>query len=104
MVTASLYESFLDPFLIFLTIPASLVGIFLIFYFTETIFTKSAYIGVLFISGIVVNNSIILVSKYKQYLLQNHSIVRTIIRGNLNHFRPIFLTTFTTVLGFLLSL
>ncbi|MHB2149864.1 efflux RND transporter permease subunit [Calditrichota bacterium LG25] len=101
MVTASLYESFLDPLLIFLTIPSGLAGIFLIFYFTDTIFTKSAYIGVLFISGIVVNNSIILVSKYKQYFLRSHSIVRTIIRGNLNHFRPIFLTTFTTVLGFL---
>jgi len=101
MVTASLYESFLDPFLIFLTIPAGLVGIFLIFYLTDTIFTKSAYLGVLFISGIVVNNSIILVSRYKQYLLQNQSLIRAVIRGNINHFRPIFLTTFTTVLGFL---
>ncbi len=101
MVTASLYESFLDPFLIFLTIPAGLVGIFLIFYFTDTIFTKSAYIGVLFISGIVVNNSIILVSKYKHYLLQEYSIARAVIKANINHFRAIFLTTFTTILGFL---
>lgn len=101
MVTASLYESFLDPFLIFLTIPAGLIGIFLIFYLTDTIFTKSAYIGVLFISGIVVNNSIILVSKYKKHVGQFGSLLRVIIKTNVRHFRPIFLTTFTTILGFL---
>lgn len=101
MVTASLYESFLDPLLIFLTIPAGLIGIFFIFYLTDTIFNRSAYIGVLFISGIVVNNSIILVSKFKHLYQQGYSGVESIINGSVRHLKPLFLTTATTVLGFL---
>ncbi|NOX89693.1 MAG: efflux RND transporter permease subunit [Calditrichaeota bacterium] len=101
MVTASLYESFLDPLIIFLTIPAGLIGIFVIFYLTDTIFNKSAYVGVLFISGIVVNNSIILVSKYQNLLNESKNLIRSIVKGSVQHLRPIFLTTFTTILGFL---
>ncbi|GEM_PF-4815480 len=101
MVTASLYESFRDPFLIFLTIPAGLVGIFLVFYVTDTIFNRSAYIGVLFISGIVVNNSIILVSKFKNFQKEGYSVIDAIIQGSIRHLKPIFLTTITTILGFL---
>lgn len=101
MVTASLYESFLDPFLIFLTIPAGLIGIFLSFYLTDTIFDRSAYIGVLFISGIVVNNSIILISKFKTFQKSGLILSESVLKGCANHMRPLFLTSATTVLGFL---
>lgn len=101
MVTASLYESFRDPFLIFLTIPAGLIGIFLAFYWTDTVFNRSAYVGVLFISGIVVNNSIILISKMKDRQRQGTDLLAAVTQGSLSHIRPLFLTSLTTVLGFL---
>ena len=101
MVTASLYESFRDPFLIFLTIPFGLIGIFLIFYFSKVTFSQSAYIGLLFISGVVVNNSIILINRFKLNLNHGQDIMSAVITGALHHARPIILTTSTTILGFL---
>ncbi|MBD3223749.1 MAG: hypothetical protein GF313_03420 [Caldithrix sp.] len=101
MVTAALYESFRDPFLIFLTIPAGLIGIFFTFYWSDTIFDRSAYIGVLFISGIVVNNSIILISKLKYWQNKGLNLKKAMVKGSTSHLRPLFLTSATTVLGFL---
>ncbi len=101
MVTAALYESFRDPFLIFLTIPSGLFGIVLIFYFLDAHFGQSAYIGVIFISGIVVNNSILLVNRFNQNLKEGLSVIPSIINGAANHLRPLTLTTLTTIVGFL---
>jgi HAE1 family hydrophobic/amphiphilic exporter-1 len=100
MVTAALYESFKYPFLIFLTIPAGLIGIFLIFYFMDIRFNSSAYLGVLFISGIVVNNAIILISRFQLNLKRKLSLKQAITEGIVQHIRPIFLTTVTTIIGF----
>ncbi len=101
MVTAALYESFKYPFLIFLTIPSGLIGIFLIFYFMDISFNSSAYLGVLFISGIVVNNAIILVSRIQENLKTGMTLEHSITDGIISHIRPIFLTTVTTIIGFL---
>ncbi len=100
MVTAALYESFKYPFLIFLTIPSGLIGIFLIFYFMDISFNSSAYLGVLFISGIVVNNAIILISRFQENLKNNKPLKQAISDGIIQHMRPIFLTTITTIIGF----
>jgi len=101
MVTASLYESFRDPLLIFLTIPSGFSGIVFLFYALDKNFNNSAYIGVVFISGIVVNNSILLVSRFKHYLREGKEVKDAIIAGAIEHARPILLTTFTTIAGFL---
>ena len=98
MVTASLYESYLDPFLIFLTIPSGLVGIVWMFYLTDTVFDASAYIGVVFISGIVVNNSILLVSRFRQGAAS--SLSENVVEGVRRHARPLLLTSLTTIMGF----
>jgi len=99
MVTASLYESYLDPLLIFLTIPSGLVGIVWIFYLTDTVFDASAYIGVVFISGIVVNNSILLVSRFRERR-EGVSVTAGILEGVRQHARPLLLTSMTTIAGF----
>lgn len=101
MVTAALYESFRDPFLIFLTIPSGFLGIVLIFYFLDAHFGQSAYIGVIFISGIVVNNSILLVNRFNHNLKMGLDLIPSIIRGATDHLRPLTLTTLTTIIGFL---
>ncbi|HHM01439.1 MAG TPA: efflux RND transporter permease subunit [Caldithrix abyssi] len=98
MVTASLFESYLDPLLIFFTIPSGLVGIVWIFYLTDTVFDASAYIGVVFISGIVVNNSILLVSRFRQRLAS--TLRESVVEGVRQHARPLLLTSLTTIMGF----
>lgn len=61
MVIAGLFESLLQPFVVILTVPLALIGVFWIFYLTDTNFDRSAYIGVVLLAGIVVKNSLILV-------------------------------------------
>ena len=64
-------------------------------------FNSSAYLGVLFISGIVVNNAIILVSRIQENLKTGMTLEHSITDGIISHIRPIFLTTVTTIIGFL---
>ncbi len=101
MVTASLFESLRQPFIVILTIPLALIGIFLIFYLTDTNFDRSAYIGVVFLSGIVVNNAIILVDHINSVRKREPEKERAIIIGAADRVRPILMTTATTVFGLL---
>ncbi len=99
MVTASLYESFRQPFIILSTIFLAMIGIFLIFYLTDTNFDQSAYIGVIFLSGIVVNNAIILVDHINSLRRNGMEKIEAIVTGASERVRPILMTTATTIFG-----
>ncbi len=101
MVTAGLFESLLQPFVVILTVPLALIGVFLIFYFTDTNFDRSAYIGVILLAGIVVNNSIILVHHINDLRRKGSAVLDAVIQGAADRVRPILMTSATTVLGLL---
>ncbi|MCK7583467.1 MAG: efflux RND transporter permease subunit [Chromatiales bacterium] len=62
MILAALYESLRHcPFFVLLAVPLSLVGVFVAFVAAKAPFDPTAYIGVILLSGIVVNNAILLV-------------------------------------------
>ena len=102
MVTAALFESLRQPICVLFTVPMALIGVFLIFFFTEASFTREAYIGVIMMGGIVVNNAILLVDHVNQ-LRRRHGIrlMDAVVRGTLERVRPILMTSTTTVLGLL---
>jgi len=102
IILASLYESFIQPFIIMLSVPLSLVGVFLAFVIAGYPFDSSAYIGVILLAGIVVNNSIILVDHMN--LTRKNSglgLVDSIVKGTMERMRPVFMTTSTTVFSLL---
>ena len=100
MVTAALFESLAAPFVILLTLPLALIGVFLIFFYADATFTRTAYIGTIMMGGIVVNNAILIV--YHIGELRQHMPTReAILQGTLERVRPILMTTFTTVFGLL---
>lgn len=101
LVTAGLFESLLDPFLILFTVPLSLTGVFLIFYLTGTSFDRSAYIGVVLLGGIVVNDSILLVDHINLLRRKGTRIREAVLQGASDRLRPILMTTFTTIGGLL---
>ena len=101
MVTAALFESLLQPLCVLLTVPMALIGVYLIFFYTEASFTREAYVGVIMMLGIVVNNAILLVDhvngiRRREPLL---ALPDAILKGTLERVRPILMTTATTVLG-----
>jgi HAE1 family hydrophobic/amphiphilic exporter-1 len=65
IVLAALTESIALPLLILLSIPMSLVGVFVIFWLTHSVFDSSARIGLVLLFGVAVNNAILLVSRYR---------------------------------------
>ena len=101
MVTASLFESLRQPFVIILTVPLAAIGLFFIFYITDTNFDRSAYIGAIFLSGIVVNNAIILVDHINNLRNKGLAFFEAIITGTADRVRPILMTTATTIFGLL---
>lgn len=101
MVTAALYESLLHPFVILLTVPLALIGVFWIFFLTKTPFDRSAYIGVILLGGIVVNNAIVLVDHINRLRRLGMEWRAAVVQGSCERARPILMTTATTVFGVL---
>jgi len=83
-------------------VPMALVGVFLMFFYAKASFTREAYIGVIMMGGIVVNNSILLVD-HINHLRRAVGVPFTaaIVRGTLERVRPILMTSATTILGLL---
>jgi HAE1 family hydrophobic/amphiphilic exporter-1 len=102
MVTAALFESLRQPLVVLFTVPMALVGVFLIFYFTNASFTREAWIGVITMGGIVVNNAILLVDHVNHLRRRvGLTLAEATVRGTLERVRPILMTSFTTIFGLL---
>lgn len=99
MVMASLFESFMAPFIIFLTIPLAVVGVIAMLLITGTSLSVVALIGVIMLAGIVVNNSIVLVDYINQLRERGYSLREAVIEGGRTRFRPILMTALTTILA-----
>lgn len=101
MVTAALFESLKQPFIIMAVVPMALIGVFLIFWLTDQPFDRSAYIGVILLGGIVVNNAIVMVDRINQLRQSGMDRSEAIITGAGNRLRPILMTSLTTITGLL---
>ncbi|MDE0072603.1 MAG: efflux RND transporter permease subunit [Gammaproteobacteria bacterium] len=102
MVTAALFESVRLPLCVLLTVPMALIGVFLMFFYTGASFTREAYVGVIMMGGIVVNNAILLVDNINRVRRESGGDLHAaILAGTLERVRPILMTTATTVLGLL---
>ncbi|MEO0344653.1 MAG: efflux RND transporter permease subunit [Pseudomonadota bacterium] len=101
LVMASQFESLIHPFVILFTIPLALVGAVLALFITGTTINVVAFIGVIMLAGIVVNNAIVLIDTINQLRntgLARGQAIRDAARARL---RPILMTTLTTALGLL---
>jgi HAE1 family hydrophobic/amphiphilic exporter-1 len=101
IVMASLFESFIHPFTILFTVPFALIGVLLMFWATNTNLTNMAYLGIIVVCGLVVNNGIILIDAINKFRRQGMKRVEAIRLGGRNRLRPILMTTLTTVIGLL---
>ncbi len=102
MVTAAVFESLKQPFCVLLTVPMALIGVFLIFFYTGASFTREAYVGVIMMAGIVVNNAILLVDHVNQLRRREGLLLDdALVRGTIERVRPILMTSLTTICGLL---
>jgi hydrophobic/amphiphilic exporter-1 (mainly G- bacteria), HAE1 family len=101
LVMASQFESLIHPLVILFTIPLALVGAVLALYITGTTVNVVAFIGIIMLAGIVVNNAIVLVDLINQLRAQGKEKTEAIIEAGRERLRPILMTTLTTALGLL---
>jgi len=99
LVMASQFESLIHPFVILLTIPLAITGAVWALWLTHTTVNVVAYIGLIMLAGIVVNQSIVLidaVNKARERGLAKHD---AIVEAGKLRLRPILITKLTTILG-----
>lgn len=99
LIMASLFESLLYPSSVLSCIFFGVVGIFWFFFITGTTFDLMAFIGILILMGIVVNNGIVLIDHINHLRSTGLSRREAVIQGGRDRIRPILMTAGTTVLG-----
>ncbi len=98
-IMASLFESFLDPFIILFTIPLSVVGVFVIYSVTGTTMNSLTAVGLIMLIGIVVNTGIVLVDYTNLLRKRGLKLIEACAEAGKNRLRPILMTTLTTIFG-----
>jgi len=99
MVMAALFESALYPIAILVSIVFAVVGVFWTFMLWPTTFSVMAFIGIMILIGVVVNNGIILIEHVNNLRRAGHSREEALVLGGRERLRPILITTGCTVLG-----
>lgn len=101
LVLAAQFESFRGPFVILFTVPLALAGALLsLWYFNQTINIFSQ-IGMIMLIGLVTKNGILIVEFANQRLSAGLELREAIIEASVARFRPILMTSLTTILGIL---
>ena len=98
-ILAALFKSLLDPFVIMLAIPFAIVGVIIGHMIFDYNLQFLSMIGFLALTGIVVNDSLILVDFAKKRRAQGLECFEAVIDAGRVRIRPILLTTITTFLG-----
>lgn len=101
LVMAATFESFIHPFIVLFTIPLALVGVVAGLLATGTTITVIVLIGAIMLSGIVVNNAIVLIDAVNRLRRAGLDKFEAVVRAGHLRLRPILMTTLTTVLGLL---
>ena len=99
LVMAALFESFVHPITILTSLPFSLIGVAVLFYFTGTTLNTNSWLGIMVLAGVVVNNGIILVDHINRLRAGGMARTEAILTGGRDRLRPILITACTTLLG-----
>ena len=99
MVMASQFESLIDPFIIFFTIPLAFIGAIFMLFITGTSMNVMSLVGLVMLVGIVVNNGIVLVDFANQLQRRGLSIYQAAREAARVRLRPVLMTALTTILG-----
>ncbi|MEM9159731.1 MAG: efflux RND transporter permease subunit [Verrucomicrobiota bacterium] len=99
IVMASQFESLLHPFIILFSVPLAIIGVLVTLFVGGWSLNILVFIGLIMLAGIVVNNAIVLVDYINNMRRQGVEKEVAVKRSCEARFRPILMTTMTTVLG-----
>ena len=99
LIMASLFESYVHPLTILLTVPFAFTGVTIVFYLSDLPLDDLSRLGLLILCGLVVNNAIILIDYVNRLRKSGMDKHDAIVKGGRDRLRPILMTSFTTILG-----
>lgn len=99
IIIAILFRSYIQPAIIMLAIPYAIIGAILGHFFMGYPVTILSMIGCVALSGIVVNDSLILIDYVNRLRREGMDLFEAVITGAKGRLRPILLTSTTTVFG-----
>ncbi len=102
IILVGMFGSLIQPFIIMSSIPFGLIGVVGVFWLLDLPLGFMAIMGVIGLIGVVVNDSIVLVNYINIKIRdQGKKLKNAVVEACLSRFRPVILTTFTTVAGLL---
>jgi len=101
MILASLYNSFIQPFFIMISIVLAIIGVYLGLLFIGIDLDIYGYIGLLLVLGLVAKNAILLVDFTNRRRREGLSIREALLTAGPIRLRPILMTTFSMIFGML---
>jgi multidrug efflux pump subunit AcrB len=101
LVMVAQFGSFVDPFVILLTVPLGFIGVALLLFLTGTNMSIMAFMGIIMMVGIVVEYSIVLVDFANRRLEEGLSVREAIVDATKVRLRPVLMTSLTTWLALL---
>ncbi|MBI3407982.1 MAG: efflux RND transporter permease subunit [Planctomycetes bacterium] len=101
LLLVSLFRSFVGPFIIMFAVPLGLIGVLTMLFVTSTTLNVQSSMGVIFMVGIVVANSVLLVDFANKQRKLGASVHKAITTAAAIRFRPILMTFFATFLDLL---
>ncbi|MDR3192784.1 MAG: efflux RND transporter permease subunit [Treponema sp.] len=96
---ASQFESFVDPLIIFFSIPLLFIGVIWIYKFTGQAMSMFSVVGIVALVGVVVNNGIVLVDYTNTLRARGMKVRDACLEAGRNRLRPILMTSLTTIRG-----
>ena len=99
MVLASQFGSFVQPFVIMLALPLSIIGAVLGLLLANKLFDMVAFIGLIMLMGLVTKNSILLVDYTNVLRRRGMKRFEAIVEAGSTRLRPILMTTLAMILG-----
>lgn len=96
---ALIFRSWVQPVIVMAAIPLGLIGAVAGHLLVGIPLGLLSIFGIIGLSGVVINNSLVMIDLYNEYLARGYSTRRAVIRGTQDRFRPILLTSLTTFLG-----
>ncbi|MDR9418603.1 efflux RND transporter permease subunit, partial [Gracilimonas sp.] len=99
LILAIQYENLKYPFIIILAIPFAWIGSFFAIYMAGISLNALSFMGILILTGIAVNDSILKVDFMRRYFDETGNLDEAIKQAGINRFRPVVMTSMTTILA-----
>lgn len=99
LIMVAQFQSLLSPFIIMFTIPLAFTGGFFALFFTNNTVSVIGALGFVMLSGIIVNNGIVMVDTTNQLRREGMSKKDAIVESATSRLRPVLMTTLTTIIS-----